>query len=142
MKPGPCPVVGSITIKDGHAWVCVKENTWTVVPRSREIEPAMSHSPGPWKTGPINYADVYGSDGELVALIIKDNPSTVADAQLIAAAPELLAALKLVWQMFEDGRIVRNIANDGNPDWALRMLTFTQELQTVQLALMKAETYA
>lgn len=61
------------------------------------------------------------------------------DARLIAAAPELLEALKLVWEMFDDGRIVRNIANDGKPDWALKMLEFTQELSKIQAALAKAE---
>lgn len=56
-----------------------------------------------------------------------------------AAAPDLLAALKLIWSMFDDGRIVRNIANDGEPDWALKMLNFTRELQTIQSAIAKAE---
>lgn len=53
------------------------------------------------------------------------------------AKRELLAALNLVWMMFDDGRIVRNISNDGRSDWALRMLEFTRELQTIQAALAK-----
>ena len=57
----------------------------------------------------------------------------------MVASPEMYAALKLIWSMFEDGRIVRNIANDGSPDWALKMLTFTRELQTIQAAITKAE---
>ncbi len=61
------------------------------------------------------------------------------NARLIAAAPELLEALKLVWSMFDDGRIVRNIANDHNPDWALKMLTFARELQAISAAIAKAE---
>ncbi len=63
----------------------------------------MSHTPGPWKTGPINYADVYAADGELVALVPKrfdENeeifPETLANARLIAAAPDILRALKYV----------------------------------------------
>ena len=52
---------------------------------------------------------------------------------------ELLTALKLVWSMFEDQRIVRNITNDHNPDWALRMLNFTRELQTIRSAILRAE---
>jgi hypothetical protein len=55
------------------------------------------------------------------------------------AAPKLLEALKLVWEMFDDGRIVRNIKNDGKPDWALRMLTFTKELQVIEAAIAQAE---
>jgi hypothetical protein len=102
-------------------------------------EAGMKHTEGPWKRGPINYADIYAPDGTLIALVTKGREKTEADAMLIEAAPDLLEALKLVWEMFEDGRIVRNIANDGKPDWVLKMLTFTQELQTVQAAIAKAE---
>jgi hypothetical protein len=53
-------------------------------------------TPGPWRTGPINYADIYGAD-DLVALCVKDRTATVDDAQFIAHArqdiPDLLAAL-------------------------------------------------
>lgn len=59
------------------------------------------HSPEPWKTGPINYADIYSSDGELVALVIKrfdkDGQvleSTMANIRLAVTAPRLLKALK------------------------------------------------
>lgn len=55
----------------------------------------MSHTPGPWKTGPINYADVYGPD-MLVALVIKGHAESVDNARLIAAAPEQHAALNAV----------------------------------------------
>ena len=72
--------------------------------------------------------------GDIVAYDCKP-----ADARLFAAAPDMLAALKLIWQMFDDGRIVRNIVSDGKPDWALRMLEFTRELQTIQMAITKAE---
>lgn len=54
----------------------------------------LRFTPGPWRLGPINYADVYCKEtGELIALAVKDRPETVADAILIAAAPELYAAL-------------------------------------------------
>ncbi len=53
------------------------------------------HTPGKWRTGPVNYADIYSEEtGELVCLVVKDRPGTLADARLIAAAPELLAALR------------------------------------------------
>jgi phage-related protein len=55
----------------------------------------MKHTPGPWRTGPINYADIYAKDGELVVLCIKDLEETVANAKLVASAPELLEACKL-----------------------------------------------
>lgn len=56
----------------------------------------MSHSPGPWRTGPINYADVYDGNGALIALLIKDLDGTVDNARLVTAAPDLLAACRVV----------------------------------------------
>ena len=53
---------------------------------------------GPWRTGPINYADVYGSDGEIVALVPKGFDATVVNARLIAAAPELFASLEAIYE--------------------------------------------
>ena len=55
------------------------------------------HTPGPWRLGPINYADVYGGpSGQLVALAIKYLDETVDNARLISAAPELLELCKYV----------------------------------------------
>lgn len=54
-------------------------------------------TPGPWNTGLINYADVFGKDGECVALVIKrydEKPQTIANAALISAAPEMYAMLE------------------------------------------------
>ncbi len=99
----------------------------------------MNHTPGPWHVSDSN--EVLDEESCLVvAEIMGERPEIYkANARLIAAAPELLEALKLIWQMFEDGRIVRNIANDHQPDWALKMLNFTRELQTIQLVIAKAE---
>ncbi len=55
-----------------------------------------AHTPGPWRIGTINYADIYEPGGDVVALAIKDLDGTAANARLIAAAPELLEALKVV----------------------------------------------
>lgn len=51
-------------------------------------------TPGPWNIARINYADIYGGDGEMVALVPKGYPRTAANAQLIAAAPDLYEALE------------------------------------------------
>lgn len=64
------------------------------MPEKPESKPRWT--PGPWRLGPINYADVYGPNGEIVALMPKGYPTTVADAQLIAAAPDLYAALAII----------------------------------------------
>ena len=54
----------------------------------------MKHTPGPWKIGTKYKTDIYGDGlgGKLIARVgmSPDN----ADARLIAAAPELLAALQ------------------------------------------------
>lgn len=64
----------------------------------REKSPEIKHTPGPWhvgmKPGPI----VYGPKGEQVSPlnIMLDPEEAKANARLIAAAPELLDALKSV----------------------------------------------
>ena len=61
---------------------------------------------------------------------------------LRASHAKLLEALKNIWSMFDDGRIVRNITNDHKPDWALKMLTFAQELNKISVAIAAAEEIA
>ena len=50
-------------------------------------------TPWPWRTSPINYADVYGADGEVVALVPKGE-TAAGNARLIAAAPDLYEELQ------------------------------------------------
>jgi hypothetical protein len=52
----------------------------------------MSHTPGPWKVSDLDQRAVEGFDGFVVA-DVRNWPKT-DDARLIAAAPELLEALK------------------------------------------------
>lgn len=52
---------------------------------------------------------------------------------------ELLPLLKTVFGYIEDGTLVRNIADDGKPDWAPRMMRLVRDLRNVQLAIQKAE---
>lgn len=57
---------------------------------------APKHSPLPWKTGPINYADIYGADGSLAALVPKDENVEGNVALILRSAnshDELLEAL-------------------------------------------------
>lgn len=104
----------------------------------------MKHTPGPWTViGPIGagiwITDESGNNQIAVVYGAANTPGADANARLIAAAPELYEALKLICAMFDDRRIVRNIANDYSSDWALRMLEFTKELQSILAALAKAE---
>lgn len=107
------------------------------------------HSGGPWKyyerlSSSENHKGwiVRSPDSpiaEVYPLGSDPRPEAEANARLIAAAPEMLDALKLIKSMFEDGRIVRNIKNDGEPGWMLKMLHFVRELQTICLAIDKAD---
>jgi len=61
---------------------------------------AGTHTPGPWRVGPVDDTVVTDADGKEVAAIDGDYnspdewPRMEANARLIAAAPELLDALK------------------------------------------------
>jgi hypothetical protein len=65
----------------------------------------MSHTPGPWKIGtpPPNGEQTIGnSQGLMVAVATTGfNVPTLANARLIAAAPELLEALESMVEMVE-----------------------------------------
>jgi hypothetical protein len=60
-----------------------------------------THTPGPWHIGvrtAHSKRDIYGEQGELVALadaVFTDLATAQVNARLIAAAPELLEALKI-----------------------------------------------
>jgi len=61
---------------------------------------AGTHTPGPWRVGPVDDTVVTDADGKEVAAIDGDYnspdewPRMEANARLIAAAPEMLSALK------------------------------------------------
>jgi hypothetical protein len=66
-------------------------------------ETKAKHTPGPWEIE--GDTDIYSQEGELLASAygffdaarnLKDTPETQANARLIATAPELLQALKLL----------------------------------------------
>lgn len=69
-----------------------------------------------------------------------ENDEDKANANLIAAAPELLEACKWFVGALETGLLVRDITKDGQPDWSIKMLSFVKELQNAQTAIAKAET--
>lgn len=64
-----------------------------------------THTPGPWEFGGMNTRHVYGPDGHVVCTLAayqesffaREHKDTIrANARLIAAAPELLAALQAI----------------------------------------------
>lgn len=52
---------------------------------------------------------------------------------------EALACLRLLVSRLEDGTLVRNLNHDGDPNWAIRMLPFIQELNRITIAIHRAE---
>lgn len=61
------------------------------------------------------------------------------NAYLMAAAPELLEALKIVQQMLTNGELVRDISLDAKSHFATTMLDFVPKLNKIVMAIAKAE---
>jgi hypothetical protein len=59
----------------------------------------VPHTPGPWEVCDLDFRAIEGPDGRIVADLRSFNPS---DAALVAAAPEMLAALKRVYPLLTD----------------------------------------
>ena len=95
------------------------------------------HTPGPWyttiKLAPIDHP-IYNVAGELVARIPNhpDAPSK-ADARLIAAAPELLAACKGL------AAAAARIVEDDDQPTLVHMRELNRQRQAARDALAKAE---
>jgi hypothetical protein len=101
---------------------------------------AVTHTPGPWTVRIGQDALVTCPDGR--SFDIGDaiyHPDNIANARLIAAAPDLLAALKDVLSQFEAGAFLRNTDSDGCSDWALRAVEPLRVLAAASAAVKKAE---
>lgn len=59
---------------------------------------AAKHTPGPWTVPPDSPADILAPDGQPVAVargwLWRQHPECIANAHLIAAAPDMLEALR------------------------------------------------
>ena len=83
------------------------------------------YTPGPWSVGEENEskADILSDHGEMVAVARGRPPATlIANARLIAAAPDMLAALKQVIASNAVDQVVRGVVDrhpalftDGEP---------------------------
>ena len=72
----------------------------------------MKLSPTPWHTGPYNARFIFAHDGGLVAECARgDEQEDLANARLIAAAPEMIEALKELYDAV------------NHPDWISRWAT-------------------
>lgn len=109
-----------------------------------------THTQGPWKAD-TNGRDVrVDSRGGLFvartyAIPVEDNPDDAyaaeqkANAHLIAAAPELLEALKALLAQFDAGYFVRNTQSDGDPEWVIKAARSVRTLALAVQAIAKAE---
>lgn len=72
----------------------------------------MKHTPGPWEVGSTIESDTQAiiHDGDSVLAILTTIPPNPANARIIAAAPDLLEALRKMADMVE--------AEVLGPEWA------------------------
>ncbi|MDO8534111.1 MAG: hypothetical protein Q7S17_05140 [Xanthobacteraceae bacterium] len=104
------------------------------------------HTPGPIEVVEAKTLDNSGQwhiylaapDGRKIAALWGNQTEKIANAHLYAAAPNMLAALRLVIKLMDDGTLVRDISKDGKPDWALNSLALVRDLQTIQAAIAQA----
>jgi hypothetical protein len=89
-----------------------------------------AHTPGPWLFGSRMITNDRGA--EVVPHVARD--MRVADARLIAAAPDMLAALRNVQKIITDGAMTGFNYRDG--DWAERLF---ESQQVTSAAIRKAE---
>jgi hypothetical protein len=61
------------------------------------------------------------------------------NARLIAASPELLSSLQEIFELIDNGMLVRNTSGDTNPNWAIRQLPLINALYKAKQAIAKAE---
>ncbi len=109
----------------------------------------MSHTPGPWRSVYDGSSDwSIGEDEDPQANRIAgvrrrgglDTWQEAADnARLIAAAPELLDALKRILAGFEANVFQRNTAGDEESGWAVKFLPHLMALADATRAIEKAE---
>ena len=109
----------------------------TTEPQS--VRSAGTTTPGPWKW--LDYPDgrklLTGLDRAVIHC--PDAPMSVeaADARLIAAAPDLLEALRAILEQFDAGCFVRNTDNDGCSDWAIKAAKPLAALAAAKAAIAK-----
>lgn len=105
----------------------------------------LKHTPGPWAINGgriVRYIDGFSTPDSCIATVGTVNaqtPTDTANARLIAAAPDLLDALKDLFGYIENGTLVRNITGDDKPDWAVKLLPFMTTLNKVQAAIAKTK---
>ena len=110
------------------------------------------HTPGPWKlrngctaiVATLRVTDTQSNDYIIAELVGRIPGTTIevdyrANASLMAAAPDLLDALKGIMAGFDHEDCVRNRDHDFEDDWALHAANILPILAQAQAAIVKAE---
>jgi hypothetical protein len=88
---------------------------------------------------------IVGPDGVwiITAWVSPHGPDeAAANACVSSAAPDMLTALKDIFELLDSGALVRNTADDGEPNFGMRQLPLVQRLLKARLAVAKAEGVA
>jgi hypothetical protein len=109
---------------------------------------------GPWNLGAEDL-EVFEKDGGMICVVRhpQDSPcidvgddgyaeaaeACEANANLIAAAPEMYEALQLLLGLIEAGHLVRDTSGDSESNWATRQLPLIGALSKSAAAIAKAE---
>lgn len=116
------------------------------------------HTKGKWEIGLPKHPDIRQKEDRLIYVRMGDkklhiaevyqyqnhnnreaNGTAIANARLIVAAPDLLAACEAIFKLIDDGELVRNTKNDNSPTWALEQLGLVATLKDAQQAIAKAK---
>ena len=111
-----------------------------------------THTPTPWK---VNYAqEINGTFKAEILPGMNEHQAvaytwgatldqTLSNAAFIVRAvnshEHLVEALKGLFDMVRDGKLVRDIAGDAKPDWALSSMELVMKLSKAQQAIAEAE---
>ncbi len=107
---------------------------------------ASNHTPGPWKfAAKGGYLQVDAPAHSICRVcnspesFLNKRSDSYANGHLIAAAPDLLAALKSVMALIDDQLLIRDISRDGEPGWAIKQAPIVTALADAVMAIKKAE---
>jgi len=109
------------------------------------------HTPGPWTIkqqgfpNKMTLLEIASEKIDRPTIICSRNwrnqdltDEIIANANLIAAAPELLEACETIAQMLDSGELCRDISRDEDRDFAIRMLEFVPKLKKLSDVIAKA----
>jgi hypothetical protein len=95
-------VLGASTSTPSASNPFTQERIAMTTQRGHTPGPDTSYTPGPWHVGPHYKTDVESRHGRICECGITRGPQSEANARLVAAAPELLQALKGLAEWCED----------------------------------------